>query len=193
MNIIEKVVAPYGRVEVFQKDRQTGYETIVYNGDNIILNTGRDLLAQALSGGKAVNGMYFPYTNAAVAEAAVPVNRTVNYYHTTGSTNPKGFTRAPLSGPPAFDTSNPSVFNTNQVIFTAVSNNTTVIVDPGNELTDNVSNFYGAVLCYLDPNPALYANDIAFSAINFPDVGGPTEVLKLPNVQVGVRWIITFP
>ena len=41
-------------------------------------------------------------------------------------------------------------------------------------------------------NPTGFENDVAFACVNFPDVGGPTVVLKEPNVQVGMRWNIEF-
>jgi hypothetical protein len=189
MKDINSKVAPLvkGRVEVFQRFPVYGghYDRKLYSQDNIIVESHADILAKAAAGEPVfVNGMYFAYTNGAVAEPPVPAERTASYYHTTGSVNPKGFVRVPTIAEPSFASSD-TPFAHNQVTVVAVSDSNVVVPDPGNEVTDNVSQFYGAGLLFLEPSSFL--NDILFSAVNFA-----SPITKVANAQIGVRWTLTF-
>jgi hypothetical protein len=189
MNILkarEKIGRMKGRVEVF-KQYPDGSRKDIFKKDNLIVDQGHDLVARALGGDIFVNGMYFAFVNGAAAEPAVAQDRTAQFYHTTYATATRGFTRVPLVGRPSFSPSDGDHL-TNIVSFTAVSD--TTVVGGGPAIVDNTTNFVGAALIFADPNG--YADDLAFSCVNFPDIGGPTEVLKEPNVQVGMRWFIEF-
>lgn len=175
-----------GRVTVF-KQYPDGSRKDLFTKKNLIVDQGHDLVARALGGDIFVNGMYFAFVNGAAAEPAVAQDRTAQFYHTTYATATRGFTRVPLVGKPSFTPSDGDHL-TNIAAFTAVSD--TTVVGGGPAIVDNTTNFVGAALIFA--NPLGYVNDLAFSCVNFPDIGGPTEVLKEPNVQVGMRWSIEF-
>jgi hypothetical protein len=173
----------FGRIEVFAK--RGPIETLLFKQNNTIVNSAADILALAVSGDTAINGMYLAYTNGVVAEAPVPVERAASHYHTLGSISPKGFVRVPTVSEPAFSSTNTTLYNGNAVKFVAISDANVVIADPGNDVTDGLSTFYGAGLMVLDPDG--YVNDLLFAAVNF-DI----PQLKVAGANIGVRWTLTF-
>ena len=182
-----------GEVTPFYRRRIGGrvHDEFLPTMRNTVLYSGYDLLAQALVGEKIVNGMYFQFTNGTPNEVPVPPERQASYYHTTGSTAPKGFTRVPLLGRPEFVSTDVTKYNGNQLTVVAVSDDNVVVPDPGNEIQDNQTNFVGAALANLDESD--YANDTLFAAISFAfESNMPVYIEKIPNAQIGLRWDITF-
>jgi len=179
-----------GDITVFRRDEITGKDTDLHSQHNVIVNTAADVMALAVSGQANINGMYMAYENSVppIVEATPAVTRAASYYHTTGSTDPRGFVRVPTISQPAIASSDPK-YNGNQVTFVGISDSNVVIPDGTNSVTDGTSQFYGAALLFLDP--AGFANDILFSAVTFDDIG-PSEFEKIAGAQLGVRWVITF-
>jgi len=185
---ISKFTDIAGELTVFYRFPLPGGEyrdETLFTEKNTVVNSAADILAKAVAGQLTLNGMYFPFTNGLVSEPPVPVERTADHYHTLGSISPKGFVRAPTLAEPSFRSTDTSKFNNNQIILVAISDTNVVVPDPGNELIDGVSQFYGSALLALDPDSFL--QDILFSADNFV-----SPVPKIPNAQIGVRWRVTF-
>lgn len=157
---------------------------------NTIVYEGADLLAQALVGDRVVSGMYFQFTNGTPNEVQVPPERRATYYHSTGSQAPKGFTRVPLLGRGEYTSMDVTRFNGNRIRMVAVSDDTVVIPDTGNEIQDNLTKFVGAALVSLATD---YADDMLFSAVSFAfEDNVPVFIEKIPNAQIGLRWDIIF-
>jgi hypothetical protein len=181
-----------GHITVFQREVINGeiVDTDLLSKPNLVVNTGADVMALAVSGQSPINGMYMAYENSAppIVESSPVVTRAASYYHTTGSTDPRGFVRVPTVSQPDFTSSDPK-YNNNQVTFVAISDSNVVIPDGGNAVTDGTSQFYGAALLHLAPTG--YADDILFAAATFSD-SGPSEFEKIAGAQLGVRWTVEF-
>ena len=181
-----------GDITIFQRSIVGGEinDTDIHSQSNLVVNTAADVMALAVAGQASINGMYMAYENSVppIVETTPLVTRAASYYHTTGSTNPKGFVRVPTISQPSFVASDPK-YNGNQITFVGISDSNVVILDAGNAVADGTSQFYGAALLFLDP--AGYANDILFSAVTFDDIG-PSEFEKIAGAQLGVRWTLTF-
>jgi hypothetical protein len=181
-----------GDITVFQRSVVDGViqDTDIHSQKNLVVNTAADVMALSVAGQAPINGMYMAYENSAppIVEATPLVTRAANYYHTTGSADPRGFVRVPTISQPAFAASDPK-YNGNQITFVGISNSNVVIPDGGNAVADGTSQFYGAALLHL--SPAGYASDILFSAVTFDDIG-PSEFVKIAGAQLGLRWTLTF-
>lgn len=180
-----------GDIEVFVRTAEG--DKVILTKRNLIVNSGMDLIAQAMVGNKFINGMYIAYSNASspLNETTPLVDRTVDYYQTTASDNTKSFMRVPLAATPSLSSSDESTYNSNKATFIAISDNNAAVPISGNEVTAGVSKVYGAALCYLDPDDM--ANDIMYSSVLFADlVGILEEVTILAGAQVGVRWAQTW-
>ena len=169
-----------------------GKEEILFRKKNLILNSGMDLLAKCLAGEAKINGMYIAYSNAAspLNESSPTVDRTANYYQTTGSDATKGFMRVPMLAAPAYSSTD-AIYNNNKVSFTAVSDGEVAVPVAGNEITPGTSKVYGAALAFLDPSGL--SGDVLYSSVTFAD--DPTvldEVTITAGSQVGVRWAQSF-
>jgi len=177
-----------GDIEVFYRFPDGG-ERILLRRRNLVLYSAQDLLAKAVAGQQLINGMYMVFTNGVVPSDVIPPERRANWYQTTASAPPMGFVRVPLVGAPSFDAIEPSRYLNNIVSFTAIADNNVCVPATGNEIQDGVSKFFGVALAWLAP---AFAQDVLFSAANFRDTTGADYYLKIPNAQVGTRWIVTF-
>jgi hypothetical protein len=189
MNITDKALKPCrGEIEVFR--RYKGYDKTLLRKDNLVVNSGMDLLAQALAGDKFVNGMYMAYSNDTppIAEPSPQLTDTVGLYQGAGSVDPKGFVRVPTIANPAFSSSDVQ-YNTNKVTFVGISDGQVAIPNGGNSVQDGVSQFYGAGLVHLDPDDL--ADDILFASVTFGDFG-PSEFEQIAGAQIGIRWSVYF-
>jgi hypothetical protein len=174
-----------GSVDVFMKNMD-GTETPLMSFSNLILYSGADILASALSGlpGGVVNGMYMEYKNDAIGVGpSVTRDRDASYY--TSLSGDYGYCRVPtISG---VTSSSGADYEGNEITFVAITDGTY----GGGALTDGVSRFYGAGLisspAWSDPS-----SDRLFSALNFEASSVLTPVIKAANAQFGVRWKIRF-
>ena len=190
MNIIDKAKKPCrGELEVFRLF-SNGKEQPLLHKKNLVVNSGMDLLAKAISGNKFINGMYMAYENSAppIIEPSPQLTDTIALYQGAGSTDPKGFVRVPTIANPSFSASDVQ-YNTNKVTFVGISDGQVAIADGGNTVQDGVSQFYGAALVYLDPT--LLADDILFASVIFGD-SGPSEFEQIAGAQIGIRWSVYF-
>ncbi len=180
----------YGCIELFTlKD---GIEKVFLKKDNLILNSGMDLLAKAIAGQQFINGMYIAYSNAAspLNESSPTADRTANYYQTTGSDATKSFMRVPMLADPSFAVTD-VIYNNNRASFTAITDGVVAVPLAGNEITPGVSKVYGAALSWLDPLDMV--NDVLYSAVTFADDPAVLdEVTIVAGAQVGVRWSQSF-
>lgn len=80
-------------------------------------------------------------------------------------------------------------YNGNRVQFTAITVGAAQLPGAGNQVSDGVSQFYGAGLVSLHPTD--YQQDILFSAVTFADLG-PGHFEKIAGAQIGIRWSIFF-
>jgi hypothetical protein len=162
---------------------------VVARRRNTILNTGMDLVAQALAGESLVNGMYFAYDNAAspITDSSPPVERTASFYHDDGA-GTLNFIRVATLARPSYEATS-AAFNGNRTVFVAVTSGAGVLSGAGNVLTDSTSDFYGAALAWLHPTD--YQQDVLFSAVAFDD-SGPATFEKVAGAQLGLRWGIHF-
>jgi len=178
-----------GDVEIFLR-RPGQPDEVLQRRKNLVLYSAYDLIAKAVGGEQIVNGMYLEFSNDATVPADdIPPERQASWYPATGSVPPLGFVRVPLVGEPAYASTDPTRYLNNRVSFTAISDGRVCVPARGNEMTDNVTKFYGAALAYLGN---AYTNDVLFSAVNFHDAVGTDYFLKIPNAQVGVRWFLSF-
>lgn len=179
-----------GEIELFSV-RDGGEETLLKRS-NVILNGGADLLAMALAGEKIVNGMYFAYDNfnPPFADTTPPPERTASFYHDIGAGETRGLIRVPTIARPSFE-STEGIYNGNKVSFTAITTGGPAVTGGFNDLLDNVSDFWGAGLGWLDPEDDI-TKDVLFSAVTFADLGGPTHFTKLAGAELGLRWSIIF-
>jgi hypothetical protein len=181
-----------GDIEVFRRF-DDGREEVILEKRNLVLDTGMDLVARALGGNIYINGMYMAYENTAgvVSPAAVTADRVAMDYQTTYSAGTLGFVRSANIAQPSFDTSDDTLYATNQVAFVAISTSDQAVDSGSNDVTDGLSQFYGAALAFLDPNDM--ENDILFAAVNFEDIAGAADQIeKIAGAQIGIRWTITF-
>jgi len=180
-----------GEIELFSRAAD-GTDTVLLSKKNIILNSGADVMAQALAGNKSVNGMYFAYDNFSppFADTTPPPERTASFYHGTGPAETRGTLRAPTIAQPAF-ASTEAIYNGNRVSFVAITAGSPVVSSAFNDLLDGVSMFYGAGLAVLDENNDI-TKDVLFSAVTFADLGGPSHFEKLAGSQIGLRWNVIF-
>ena len=177
-----------GEIEVFWK-HPDGREDVVVRRRNTILNTGMDLVAQALAGESLVNGMYFAYDNAVAPfdASSPPVERTASFYHGVGG-GTLNFIRVATLARPSYEATS-AAFNGNRTVFVAVTSGAGVLSGAGNVLTDGTSDFYGAALAWLHPTD--HEQDVLFSAVAFDD-SGPATFEKVAGAQLGLRWGIHF-
>jgi hypothetical protein len=180
-----------GEIELFAL-HASGEEEVLLKRSNIILNGGADLMAQALAGEKFVNGMYLAYDNfdPPFADTTPPPERVASFYHDVGPGETRGVLRVPTIARATFEPTE-GIYNGNKVSFTAISAGGPAVSAPFNDLLDNVSDFYGAGLGWLDPDNDI-TKDVLFSAVTFADLGGPTHFEKLSGAQIGLRWSIIF-
>jgi hypothetical protein len=180
----------FGCLEVFLlKD---GVEKVLFKKKNLILNSGMDLLAKAIAGQQFINGMYIAYSNAAspLNESSPTVDRTANYYQTTGSDATKSFMRVPMISDPSFAVTD-VIYNNNRATFTAITDGVVAVPIAGNEITPGTSKVYGAALAWLDPLDMV--NDVLYSSVTFADDPSVLdEVTIVAGAQVGVRWSQSF-
>jgi len=174
-----------GRVEIFHV-YPNGDKHTVFRGKNTIVNSGSDILAKALAGELAVNGMYLRYFNGAgpVASATIPATRTATYYHNLAAD--EGIVRVATLAEPSYASSDETTYDNNNVVFVSITDSNTI----GAALTDGLSNFFQAALVVLDSDD--YTDDILFSAAFFLSSGSVVLVPKIANAQVGVRWTVSF-
>lgn len=177
-----------GEIEVFWK-HPDGREDVVARRRNTILNSGMDLVAQALAGESLVNGMYFAYDNAAspFSDSSPPVTRTASFYHDDGA-GTLNFIRVATLARPSYEATS-AAFNGNRTVFVAVTSGAGVLSGASNVLTDGTSDFYGAALAWLHPTD--YQQDVLFSSVAFDD-SGPATFEKVAGAQLGLRWGIHF-
>jgi hypothetical protein len=180
-----------GHIEVFVL--QDGVETVLLSRKNLIVDSGMDLLAKAVSGKAYINGMYIAYSNAAspLNESSPTVDRSALYYQTTGSDATKSFMRVALAAEPTITSSDALTYNGNKASFIAIGDGNVAVPIPGNEITPGTSLVYGAALVYMDPDDM--ANDVMYAAVTFADlIGVLEEVPIVAGAQVGIRWAQTF-
>jgi hypothetical protein len=179
-----------GQIELFSV--RDGEEETLLKRSNVILNGGADLMASAIAGDKFVTGMYLGYDNFSppFADTTPPATRTASFYHDVGAGETRGLIRVPTIARATFAASD-GIYNGNQVSFTAISTGEPAVPAGFNSLLDNVSDFFGAGLAWLDPEGDI-TKDVLFAAVTFADLGGPTHFTKLAGADIGLRWTITF-
>lgn len=157
--------------------------------NNMVLYSGADLLARALSGDKNafLTTMYMEYTNEATPTADEPVRERTSVYYEALS-DPKGYCRVPLTAAPGFRTSS-SEYEGNILILKAQTEGTT---ENGPGLVDGVSNVVAAALAAA-PSVSDKTLDRLFSSAVLKN--GSSQLAPLPkiaNAQIGIRWELKF-
>lgn len=179
-----------GEIEVFR--RLNNQDTLLFRRSNLIVNSGMDLLAAALSGSQFVNGMYMLFENTAGAAPTTSPDVALTAPDLqTAAVDPFGLVRVATLSEAGFDTTDDTLYSSNKVVFVAISD----LVNPitgGADVTDGLSQFYGAALAYLDPDDL--EADILFSAVTFNDLEGGVlpQIEKIAGAQVGIRWSVFF-
>ena len=175
-----------GSVEIFLV--RNGKQIPIAKKKNTVLLQGMDLISRALAGAMHINGVYFLYDNAGGGSYPTPLDTyDAEYYQTVGSTGPLGFVRGPVVASPTFEYAN----GVGKSWYTAVSVPNVAVPSGVNELTDGVSDFYGAALGYLDPSDI--AADKLMSAVSFTDVTTLLNgvIQKIAGASLGIRWCLT--
>jgi hypothetical protein len=176
-----------GKVEIFRQYTDGSQETLLKQ-DNLILNSGPDLMARVLAGktDSIVNGMYLEYKNTAPTAPTIAEARDTSYY--TGLTGDTGFVRVSTLSEPSFSASD-TIYSNNQVSFVAITDGTT---ESSANIVDGTSQFYSAALVAI-PDFTDQSTDVLFSASNFTNSSDVlVPIIKVANAQIGVRWTIQF-
>lgn len=159
---------------------------------NLILYSGADVLAAALSGkaGWFVNTMYLEYQNLASPSdpTVIPTfsrgpNSGSAYYNTLGASPNSDFLRVSLLTNPLITSTNPSIYDGNQVAFFALSEGSVGFFGKVFGPSVNSAVVGAALVCA--PDPTDQATDVVF-ARTYTNID---KILAQAGFQIGVNWI----
>ena len=179
--MIDKFKTMKGEIELFAvKD---GDWTSIHKQDNMIVNSGADILAKALAGDLQVNAMYLCFENAAGAtDYTAAITNDAAYY--AGASADRSFVRVTALSDASYSTSDATTYDNNKVTFTGVTDGTTFFESV--PVQDGTSSFYHAALVAA-PEASDQTEDIIFSCSDLT-----TAITKIAGAQIGIRWTVQF-
>ena len=184
-----------GGISVFSYNMATKKIAKMVNRKNLILYSGADILARALSGtpGWFVNTIYIEYQNLASPSDSpvIPAyDRTVpsgiGYYNGLGASPNGDFLRVPLLTNPLLSSSDPTNYNANQIAFFALSEGATGFFGKLFNPSVNSCVIGGALIAA--PVVDEQSSDVVFSRTYLT----PDKILLQSGYQIGLNWILQF-
>lgn len=169
-----------GRIELFWVDK--GEWTSFHVQENMVVNGAADIMAMAVSGKRAINGMYMAFENDPSAVNYTPGEANDAAYYATPSTD-RGLVRVSTLGEPVSESTDPAYVG-NKVTFMGVTDGTSFF--PSVTLQDGTSVLYHSALTSMVEGGS-QDEDKIFSCADFT-----TPVTKIAGSQLGVRWDIIF-
>lgn len=180
-----------GAVDFYSIDPVTKRVAKHLHNHNLILYSGADVLAAALSGkaGWFVNTMYLEYQNLASPgdPTVIPTfdrSGGIDYYNGLSSSPDSDFLRVSLLTNPLITSTNPTLYNGNQAAFFALSEGSTGFFGKPFGPGSNSAVCGAALVCA--PDPTSQATDVVF-ARTYTNID---KILVQAGFQVGVNWVV---
>lgn len=181
----------YGQIELFL--RTPSGDKVLGMKRNRILREGVDAMSQIMAGVRAVDGVYFIYTNSGTVSAAPfdYATKAADLRVAPWTDALNGFTRNALAGNPIYSSSDVAKYNSNRVSFTALASAVPAVPVAGNEVIGGTTRFYAA--CLVSRGQAI-EDDMLYAGVAFEELTGQdnSSLLKQANATVGIRWTLTY-